>query len=272
MNALKYSILFFFCLLSSAGDAFARPAQPVQVALRGYVGALKTIDVVIDGRPARLLFDTGAGVTSVTPRFAQEIGCAPWGQITAFRMNGDRVSFQRCGHSQVSINGFEAQRDLFVFDLNAVLPEGLPPIDGIAGLDLFDGETVTLVHGLSALRVESVRSQRRVTRGLRAGRIRLAREASGAGLTVFTPVHTARGDLWLLVDSGNLSGLRLSGSARDALGSVGDIAVGVDGAAPVEVHPEIVADLIYDGALNAEFIAAHDLTLDLACQRAWWRD
>jgi hypothetical protein len=265
------ALLFVPLLLAGAEDASARPRSPVQVELRPYVGELKTIDVVIAGRQARLLFDTGAGLTAITPQFARSIGCEPWGQLAGFRMNGERVDFQRCGRIALQMGAFSVQRELSVFDLASLLPAGLPPIDGVAGLDLFENETVTLTRGLAALRIESARSQRRATSGLRGGRIRLSREAGGAGLTVFAPARSPRGDLWLLVDSGNLAGLRLSPASVEALGGGETLTVAVEGAPAVAIEPEIVAELIYDGALNAAFIGAHDVTLDLANQRGWWR-
>jgi hypothetical protein len=37
------------------------------------------------------------------------------------------------------------------------------------------------------------------------------------------------------------------------------------------VGAEIVDGLIYDGALDASFLEAHAVTLDLDRGRAWWR-
>ena len=158
------------------------------------------------------------------------------------------------------------RREIFAFDLASLLPSDLPPIDGVAGLDLFDGRVVTLSHGLRQLRVENLTSRRRSS-----ARVRLCREAGGAGLTVFVPAASPLGDLWLLLDSGNLGGIRLSPSAHSALGGGAQLNLAVDGATPARVAPEVVEGLIYDGALDAGFIGAHDVTIDLAMQRIWWR-
>ena len=271
MKALK-ALLLSLAICGGLGEvALARPHQPVNIELQPYRNRLRTVEVVIGGQPARMLFDTGAGITLVSPSLARAFGCEPWGQIVGFRMNGERVSFQRCAEQTVHLGAFSVRRDLAVFDVGALLPADWPPIDGVAGLDLFEDETITLTHGLGALRIESPRSQRRATHGLTAGRIRLSREAGGAGLTAFAPVASPRGDLWLLIDSGNLAGFRLSPLSFEVLGGGERINVSVAGAAPTEIEPEVVPDLIYDGALNAAFIAAHDVTLDLGRRQAWWR-
>lgn len=236
------------------------------IELEPYIGRLKALELIINGASARLLFDTGAGLTSITPAFAARLGLAPWGQVTGFRASGERVAFQRLASVDIGAPGFSARREIFVFDLSQVLPDGLPPIDGVAGLDLFEGRAITLTHGLRRLRVE--RAHRL---GQFSGRMRLCREGGGAGLTVFVPATTPRGDIWLLLDSGNLGGIRLSPSAHSALGASGRVMLTVDGAQPMEAAPEIVEGLIHDGMLDADFIARHDVTIDLARQRIWWR-
>lgn len=250
-------------------------AEPVTIGLQPYVAMLRTIDVEIAGRPAHMLFDTGAGISSITPEFAAQIGCAPFGEITAFRMNGERVRFQRCPPMPSHIGGEHALREFAVFDLQSVLPEGLPHLDGVAGLDVFAGKTITILPNLSGLRIESRASARRTTRDLDASRARLFREASGRGLTVFAPASSPRGDLWLLLDSANLAGVRLQPWAQQSLlaGAPGqEIEMTVEGAGLWRGAPALDADLIYDGALDAEFMASHTITIDLRDGRLWWRD
>ena len=257
-------------LMATSGSAAAEPAT---IPLRPYVSLLRTIDVEIDGRPARMLFDTGAGLTAITPEFAAEIGCAPYGAVTGFRMNGERVTFQRCPDASLRVGGM-TRGELAVFDLGSVLPAELPELDGVIGLDVFDGHTITILPELSGIRIESRTSVRHALAGLRPGRARIAREAAGSGLTVLAPAPSALGDVWLLLDSANLAGLRLHPWAHEALSASSQQGAGVltvDGAEPWRSDPEIVATLIYDGALDARFLAAHAITIDLARGRIWWR-
>jgi hypothetical protein len=244
--------------------------------LRPYVGQLRTIDVTVAGRPARMIFDTGAGLTSVTPEFAAEIGCAPFGNITGFRMNGERVSFQRCPEANLTAGAFGVRTELGVFDLGAVLPEGLPHVDGVMGLDVFRGSAITL-EGLERLRIESRASLRRTTRGVEPARMRPLSDLSGS-LTAFVPVATPLGDAWLLLDSANLDGVRLhpwtyeamlpGGQSRDEVASV---ALSVEGAESVTIAPRVDPALIYDGAVDARFMRDYTITIDLARERIWWR-
>jgi hypothetical protein len=217
-----------------------------------------------------LIFDAGAGITSVTPEFAAQIGCEPRGHVFAFRMNGERVAFRLCPALSVHIGGAQTERDLGVFDLGAVLPQGLPHVDGIAGLDLFDGRIITILPGLSGLRFETRSSLRRAVGGSTPARLRIAREAGGLGLTVFCPARSRQGDVWLLLDSANLAGVRLHPWAAAALADPTEatrtsrVQLFIEGAAPETIEPEIVDELIYDGERRA-------ITLDLARGRAWWQ-
>jgi hypothetical protein len=269
MNRLFLTLAALLVLASCASPVRRESVAP----LHPYVGDLRTVDVEIAGRPARLLFDTAAGITSITPAFAAELGCSPHGHLTAFRMDGGRVVFQRCPAMEVRIGDAVRRRQLGVFDLSAVLPPDLPSIDGIAGLDLFDGEIITILPGLSGLRIGDPHALANAP----PAQLRLAREAAGTGLTIFVAARTGEGDAWLLVDSANLADVRLHPWALAALRPTesqtepGTLVLSVEGVAPRRVAIEPVEDLIYDGVLNARFLASYTVTLDLAAGRIWWR-
>lgn len=241
--------------------------------LRPYVGQLRTIQIEIDGHQATLLFDTGAAISSITPAFADELGCTAYGHVTAFRMDGQRVTFQRCRPLDTTVANVRTHHEFGVFDLDAVLPPDLPRLQGIAGLDLFDGRILTIRRGLNAIRVETPQSLARSIGRRRPALLHLGREAGGIGLTAFVRAPTRVGDAWLLLDSANLAGTRLHPWARSALANgAGPLLLSVEGAQSREVEPQVVDDLIYDGALDARFITAQTITLDLARGRIWWRD
>jgi hypothetical protein len=266
-------------LLASAAAMVLAPAAAFAqsvLELRPYVGQLRTVDVVIAGRPARMLFDTGAGFTSVTPEFAAQIGCQPFGHVTGFRMDGERVAFQRCPEARLDLGARRVTLELGVFDLGAVLPEGLPHLDGVMGLDVFRGAAITLDR-LEQLRIETRSSLRRAVRGLEAGRLRSLRDAAGS-LTLFASAATPHGDAWLLLDSANLDSVRLHpwvyqalAPEADADGPAREVTLSVEGAGPSVAAPTIVPELIYDGALDARFMRRHAITLDLERERVWWR-
>jgi hypothetical protein len=247
-----------------------------ELPLGTYVGALRTVPLEINGRAATMIFDTGAGITSVTPEFARRIGCTPGAPVTAFRMEGERVSLARCASLQVRVAGIVGTRELGVLDLRSLLPPDLPPVDGVAGLDLFDGRAITILPRLGSLRVETASTLRRATKGLRSARLRLSREAGGMGLTAFVPARTPAGVAWLLLDSANLAGVRLHPWVFDALAGSGTaepklVTLSIEGADAETVEASRVDALIYDGALDAEYLARHSFTLDLRQGRVWWR-
>jgi hypothetical protein len=232
---------------------------------------------MVSGQAARMIFDTGAGLTSITPEFAARIGCAPFGHVTGFRMNGERVSFRRCPATDMTAGAFRVNAELGVFDLAAVLPEGLPHVDGVMGLDVFRDTAITL-EGLERLRIESRASLRRTTRGLEPARMRLLSDLSGS-LTAFVPVATSKGDAWLLLDSANLDGVRLHPWTHEALlpegesrGEESTVTLSVEGAETVTVVPRVDSALIYDGALDAAFMRDYVITIDLTQERIWWRN
>lgn len=263
---------FLFIVLAACGlFGEAGASRVTEIPLSPYAGQLKTVELTIDGHRARLLFDTGAGVTAVTPEFATSMGCSPSGVVTSFRMDGERVTFQRClSPSRIVEGGFSTTQSVAVFDLARVLPAGLPPIDGVAGLDLFRNRVITIEKNLAGIRIETPTSLQRIARMRPPARIRIAQEAGGAGLTIFAPMHAGGGDLWLLADSANLAGVRLHPSAHALLGGRQRVTLSIEGAHEAVVTPEIIDGLIYDGALNAAFMSQYAITLDLAGARAWW--
>ena len=148
----------------------------------------------IDGHVARLLFDTGAGQTTLTPSFGQTLGCSPHGSISAFRMRGDRIEMKKCGQRRLRIGAHTIEREVASFDLRSLLPAEAPPLDGITGLDALEGSLVTL-----DLANRIIRLGERPGHGWREGVVRFEREAGGAGLTAFVSVDTPTGALWMLL-------------------------------------------------------------------------
>ncbi len=257
---------------------FALPAAaaPMTIPLKPYVARLVTVDAIIDGKPAHLLLDTGGGISSITPQFAASIGCVPRGRIAAFRMSGERVGFGKCGRRGFSLGGYATPMDLAVYDLSAVLPPELPPLDGVLSLDAFVGRAITVDLSGRVIVVETPRSLARTIAGASEGAMRLQREAGGAGLSVFIRARAEAGDIWLLADSGNLAEIQLSRGALEQFAPHAQspdasftFRLAVDGLPAADSSAE-VKDLIYDGALNERFFAAHRITFDLQRSRIWF--
>ncbi|WP_041592540.1 aspartyl protease family protein [Terriglobus roseus] len=123
-------------------------SQPTTIALKPYLGVLWSFGAEIGGKPGVFLFDTGGGITVITPESAKAIGCAPWGQLSGFRMRGDRVDMTRCNDVSVRANGATLMTaTVGVFDFAKLLPKDAPPLAGSVALSSFTGKVVTIDLG-----------------------------------------------------------------------------------------------------------------------------
>ena len=86
---MKIMSLLVASLLSVAAAPSFRDGEPIP--LSRYGAKQFTVEAEVAGRKRTFLFDTGEGVTMVSPALAKEIGCDPWGNVTAFRMLGERL-------------------------------------------------------------------------------------------------------------------------------------------------------------------------------------
>ncbi|MDQ2701344.1 MAG: retroviral-like aspartic protease family protein [Pseudomonadota bacterium] len=274
-------------LASSPAVPTATDPAPIAVApLAPWIQRLHTIEVEIEGQKARMLFDSGAGVTLVTSAFAKKIGCEPYGQLTGFTMTGEKGTPRKCGSHTLQVGAHAATIELLVGGDEGT-PPGAPVIDGILGLNAFEGHAITIDFGDRQLIVESPASLAARTAGLEGGEIRLMREMGGLGLSAFQRISGPKGNLWFLVDSNNQARTRMSPAGLGEFGiDEASITAGLADPAktiplaltipgqhgtpedgPVQVAPK---DIIYDGALNERLVFWHNVTLDLAQLKSWY--
>lgn len=269
-------------LLAAATGAHAAPTEPelepddgpVAVALTPWLRALHSVEVGVEGRPHRMLLDTGGGLTLLTPEAAARLGCSPQGRTTGHRMGGQRVDFQWCPAMTLTLGGRRLRHaPVAVFDLMALLPEGLPPLDGLLALDAFDGHAITLAQGEATLMLHAG--------GLPPGppedglRLAARRGAAGGGamLTLHLSVQGPRPGppLWFLLDSGNLAGTLVAPHALAVLDPEGVPEPDGQRRLPrlqlgdlvMEAAPAWEREIIHDGVLGADFFDGADVTLDL---------
>lgn len=239
--------------------------------------ALLTVPVTVGDSTLPFLFDTGGGGTLVTPSAAEWAGCQPFGRMTGFRHDGERVHAARCPPSRLVIDGWRAPaRETGVFDLMALLPDGVPELGGIVALNTFDGLPITLDLGSRRVRVESPSSLRSQTARMSEVPFRTGRQSGGAMLDPFLAIRAPGGPLWFELDSGNGGPVYIAPHAVAQLGI--DLApdrarptqLYLEGFGPVEVMAQ-EKEMIYDGLLNAELLRDLVLTFDLRTGRAWVR-
>ena len=281
---MVHRVLTFFlsCLiisLSGANHLASPKAAPLDViGLSSHPGgtAMMTLRAKIRGHEGLFIFDTGGGISYISPGFAQLIGCRPWGQITGFMLTGQRLDMPRCDDLSFDIQGRRYPTPTAgVFDIMKFMPPNVPRIDGSIGLDAFAGRVLTLSLSQQQLTIESAASLAARIRHSTQVPIRLVREAEGLALAVVVAVPTSEGMAWMELDSGN-GGANVIGKH---LAPLFKLDVGkkepqpasftIAGGIPVEGLVRINDTLIMDGNIGTRFLLKWDLTLDLAKGRAW---
>lgn len=243
--------------------------------LEPYLGGLLTVPVAVGDRTLPYLFDTGGGGTLHTPEAAAAAGCEPFGRVTGFRHDGEQVHARRCPAAPLVIDGWRAPaRETGVFDLMALLPDGVPELGGLVALRTFDGLGVTLELDRRRVVVESPASLRRRVAGMTEVPVRAGRQSGGSMLDVFLPFRADGGPLWMELDSGNTGPVLIAPHAAAQLGlelstsEARTVTLHLEGFGPVEVEA-LEKEMLYDGLLNAAFLRRLRVTLDLAEIRAW---
>jgi hypothetical protein len=236
------------------------------VALHPYFRGLKTARVESNLGDLTLLLDTGGGATLVTPGVAARMGCQPFGRDVGHRMSGERVEFGQCDTLSLHSGGWRSRVEpIAVFDVNALLPEELPRLDGVLALDAFRGRVITLDWPAGRLRVHPGDRAEQVARASGLS-YRAATGDTGRMLEVFFPVAASRGQLWFLLDSGNIRGTLLSRHVVEqgllALAPDGKVSLAIGGRGPLE-QSVVEDDLIIDGALGTAYLMNGPVTLDL---------
>jgi hypothetical protein len=280
---MNWRLVYFLTGVIAIVASCSSPVDsPKVLSLKPYVGRLVSIDAQIGDSNMPMLFDTGAGVTAITPEMVLAIGCAPFGLLVGHRMRGERVDFEKCGKQTITFGEYEAVSDVYVFDLAALLPEGLPALGGIISLASFSDHPFTLDLSRQKLIVETKNSLRDRIETAKQADIRIIKGVGGEGeLTILVRIDAEIGDLWFLLDSGNLDHVIVSPHALDQLGImtgsqsgiVADDVVELDfqitGAYPVSTKARVL-DIIYDGVLNEEVMRRFLITFDVENEKLWF--
>jgi hypothetical protein len=271
--------LVVFFALTQAIQARPRGVRPIAVFhLEPHPGGthMMTLRAKVGGHEGNFVFDTGGGVTYISPGFAQAIGCKPWGQLSGFVLTGQRLDMQRCDELRFDINGRNFSAPIAgVFDLMKFMPPNVPKIDGSIGLDLFAGRAVTLSLGNRTLTVEGAASLRQRRRNGKEISIRLVRELEGIALAVVVGVVTPEGTAWMELDSGNGGANVIAKHIAPLLNLKTDVKgpqpakFMLVGGIPVTGDARVNDTLIMDGNIGTRFMIDWDVTFDLAKGRAW---
>ena len=248
-------------------------AKPITIPLHRYQGRLRTIRVTVEGRALEFLFDTGGGLTLVSPAVAERARCAPAGRSVGYRLSGERLDTPLCTRTiPMALGGWQtAVAGAGVLDVMKLLPAGWPPLAGVISLHTFAGRAITLDLAHDKLIVETPASLAARVRGMVPLEGRLATGMDGAAVSLFVAARVDGGKLWLEFDSGNLDVVLLAPHAARLLGI---------GTAPSNVTLRLAAshvikatarrrEMIYDGVLSAGAIGSDVYTMDLATGKVW---
>ena len=233
------------------------------------------LPVTIAGKERKLLFDTGGGLTLLSKGVLADAGCAPWGRMTGFRMFGDRGDGPRCSGVALALPGYRVTPPVVgIIDLGA-LNAADRALDGLASLNLFDGKAITLDLANGRLTVESRASLAQRVRAMRPLKVRLSREVQGLALAVQVEVATAKGPVWMELDSGNGGTVLVSKHIAELVGLDPKVEgkqrahFAVAPGVMVETADAFTPDIILDGNLGMPFLKNWTLTFDLKGGRAW---
>lgn len=272
--ALIAAVIVFYAAGNSAQGISAKTKSVIE--LTTYQKKQFSISAVVGGKERTFLFDTGEGITMISPQVAADLNCEPWGNIVGFRMLGERFEAPRCDAVNFNMAGemFHAPNTV-VYDLSKISGDDAPPVDGAIGLDLFAGRTITLELSAKRLILETKKSAARRARAGIEIPMRISRSDGGA-LDVNLGVRTKRGILWMELDSANAGPtifvapavaplLNLETTSRQPQLVNLDLGSGVTFQGKARVFP----DMIMDGNIGVQFLINRNITLDLKNGRAW---
>lgn len=266
LRSLVLSVLMLPCA------ALAQRSTVISLEPAGH--GLMKVHATISGHQGTFLFDSGSGVSSISPEFATAIGCHPWGQITGFRMSGDRLDMRLCENLTATLGDRSFTKSAVgVFDVSKYLPADVGHVDGTLALDLFEHETFTLSYGGHFIKLLGREAIAHQPSSLRMP-IHEVRMAEGLALTIDLPVKTTAGTAWFEMDSGNTSPLVIVNTpiaaAMDLPANTREMPIKLTlGDGSTFEGKARVLNLILDGNLGISFLATHDVTIDVPHAFAW---
>jgi len=261
-------------LLTASSNAFAKPAPEASVKLERW-RTRWVLPVQVAGKERKLLLDTAGGLTLLSRDVVTEAGCTPWGRLTGFRMFGERGDTGRCTGIVLSAAGYRATPPVVgLIDLGKLNPADAP-LDGLASLNMFEGKAITLDFANGILVVESDASLAERVRNMTPLKVRLSGEVQGLALAVSAEVPTAKGPLWMELDSGNGGTVLISKQYADLFGLDPSIETKQKVRFPIVANVNVdtehafTPDIIIDGSLGMPFLSNWVITLDLRNGKAW---
>lgn len=275
---MKKPLLAALAALLACAPAFAQHAKPeLEYKLEPYRKTI-ALHANVAGKDGFFSFDTGGGISLLTPAFVSKTGLAPWGRLSAVTMTGKRIDTEQVNDVPVVVGNRSFRvGTMGVYDVAGLFDKNnTVPIDGNLALDVFAGKVITIDFPAWRLVVESPESlKERLAAGAIEVPLRLAREMQGRSLSVSVGVPSARGMVWMELDSGNGGTMLVAKPYAPLFGlDAGrggfqpgrlEIAQGLTAAS----DNFMAADISIEGNIGMPFLKTSVLTLDLANGRGW---
>lgn len=253
--------------------------QPIEIKLEhDALGKAPTINVQVGSKTYPFLFDTGGGITTITPSIAKEIGCQPLGQITGYNAGGTRLDFKRCDGVEMKLGDFSARLNTAVFEIMHFFSPETKEIGGIISLQTFEDKVITVDLAGNRLIVETESSLAERIKDMKPLESRLGKQGGGAVIDIFVAANTPKGKIWMEFDTGNFSTLQFAPHAQEMLGINFDAPNRAKMTKPVKLDliglgtiemPGRERQMIYDGMLNYETISKMTATIDVRTGKMW---
>jgi hypothetical protein len=257
-------------IISSAAAA----TQPIVLTMEPWRRSV-AVRVEVGGKERLFQFDTGGGVSFITPALAKELGCEKGARLVGFRMTGDKLDTPRCDNVPVVISGQQFNIPAAgIYDTGELTAkDAANSIDGLIALDIFAGRIVTLDFAGGRIIIETPQSALERERHAIALPARLGSELSGRTTDVYVDVPSAVGTLAFQLDSGNGGTILVGKPYARTLGfdpdkgpQRGKFDVGQGITAEGLIFP---ADITLDGNLGMPFLKNYLVTIDLERGRVW---
>lgn len=256
-------VVIIFVINGFAQNSAVKSGGSLVIKLDAYQEKQFSVKAFVGGKERTFLFDTGEGITMISPQLAADLGCEPWGNIAGFRMLGERFDAPRCDDVDFKLASatFKVPNTI-VYDLAKISGIDAPLVDGAIGLDMFDGRTITLEMSARRLIIETRKFAKRRVKNAAEVPLRISRSEGGA-LDVNLGVKTNRGLLWMELDSANAGPtvfvapavaplLNLDAKTRQPQPVKLDFGAGVTFDGKARVFP----DMIIDGNVGMQFLNA----------------
>lgn len=275
----RFKLAFFLMLVAGSLNLNAQTSSPTEIKLEHDVlGKAPTINVQIGAKTYPFLFDTGGGITLISPAIAKEIGCEPFGQVTGFNAGGTRLDFKRCDSVELKMGNYSTRSNIAVFEVMTLFGPDTKEIGGFVSLQTFENRIITIDLTGNKLIVENENSLKERIKDMKPLESRIGSQGGGAIIDLFVAANTPKGKIWMEVDTGNFSTLQFSPHAQEMLGINFDAPnkakmtkpakLDIVGLGEIEM-PARERSMIYDGMLNYDTIGKMIVTIDLRNGKTW---